>query len=100
MNFDKVRELARKHLLKSHLKIEHNLLRAEKLFIVNSALNWVFKNTSDPKVIRRYVIDLEKFLRGDVELKWLNEYLLKESRVHNDYKEKSNKEIIATSGSK
>lgn len=98
MNFDKVRELARKHLLKSHLKIKGNILHAPKLFIANSALNWVLKNTKDPKVIKRYVIDLEKYLRDEVELNWLNEYLLNE-REPNDYKEKSTKEI-ATSGSK
>lgn len=100
MNYDKVKQLARKHLLKSHLKIDDNLLLATKLFIVNSALNWIFKSTKDPKVIKRYVVDLERYLRDEVELSWLNEYLLKESRAHNDYKEKSNKEIIATSGSK
>lgn len=96
MDFEKVRELAKKHLLKSHLKRDGNLLLARKLFIVNSALNWIFSTTSDVKVIERYIIDLEKFLNGEIELKWLKQ----ESRDTDDYKKKQSKESFATSGSK
>lgn len=102
MNYDleKVKQLARRHLLKSHLKIHDNLLLANKLFIANHALNWVFNITKDARVIKKYVVDLEKYLRGDIELNWLNDLLLKKEslNIHDNEKTKSQESI--TSGSR
>lgn len=102
MNLQKVKDLAKRHILKTHLKIDDNLLHAEKLFIANSAINWVFKNTQDVKVIQKYMIDLEKYLRNEIDLKWIDCIVTKkESREYNDNKEKAGeKDFAFTSGSK
>lgn len=99
MNVEQAKQLIRKHLLKAHLRKEENILKAEKLFLVNSAINWIFKFSKDYKVIQKYVVDLEKYLVYDIELQWLKN-LNKESQTNDDHKKEAGEKSIATSGSR
>jgi hypothetical protein len=89
----KNKETAIKYLLRKHLKIKGNLLLSERLFVVNSILDWVFKNVNNQKVIEWYIADLEKYIRGKVQVGWIEKLLNNnERRDKNDYKASEAKE--------
>ena len=77
-------EQAKKHILKNYLKCEDNLFISEKLFIANSAVNWIFANTKNPVIVNQYIADICKYLQGDYELYWKNGVLTKKKVIKND----------------
>jgi hypothetical protein len=80
-----------KSILKSHLKINNNLFLSEKLFVAKSAINWIFDNTKYPDVIKHYLKDVEKYLKGELLLSWSNGVLIKKKVKTNDTTEKEKK---------
>jgi hypothetical protein len=65
------KESARKYLVSKHLKIQDNVLLADRLFIANKVIEWIFSSTKNQKVIRYIMSDLERFLNGELKLNWV-----------------------------
>jgi len=80
MNKFKDRQEATKHILRKFLTIEDNVLSSERLFIAKSIINWIFDNSKNPHVIDMYMKDLESFLKGDLELHWVDSIIKKKER--------------------
>jgi|LakMenEpi03Aug12_release.lakeMendotaPanAssembly.Ray.scaffolds.fasta_scaffold52015_7 hypothetical protein len=80
-----------KSILKSHLKVDKNVFLSEKLFVAKSAVNWIFDNTKYPDVIKHYLKDVEKYLKGELLLSWSNGVLIKKKVKTNDITEKEKK---------
>ncbi len=81
------RHEAIKYILKNFLVIENNILLSERLFIGKSIINWIFDNSKNPQVIDMYMKDLELFLNGKLDLKWINGIITKKKENKNDHKE-------------
>jgi len=80
----KDKQQVRKHLIKNYLLIDNNIFVSNKLFIANSALNWIYDNTKNPEVVRHYVLDIYKYLKGEYELAWIKGILTKKKVIKND----------------
>ncbi len=89
---DKDKELLLKGILKKYLKKEDNIYLSERLFIAKSILNWIFENSKHPNVINLYVKDLEKYLNGEMDLKWINGIITKKSKKENKNDNKKTKD--------
>ena len=93
MLFIKNKDDAINYILKKYLKIQDNVLLSERLFIANSVLDWIYRSTNNQKVIDAYLNDLEEYLKGNLDLRWIDGVVIKkESRDKNDYKESEAKE--------
>lgn len=77
-----------KSLLKNYLKVEKNLFISNKLFIANSGINWIYNNTKNIEVIKHYLKDIDKYLKGDIDLYWSNGILTKKKVKENDITKK------------
>lgn len=86
MNKFKDREEAIKHILKKFLIIENNILLSERLFIAKSIINWIFTNSKNQYVIEMYMKDLELFLEGKLDLRWVDGIITKKKESKNDNK--------------
>lgn len=73
-----------KSMLKNYLKVDNNLYISNKLFIANTAINWIFSHTKDINIIKYYMKDVEKHLKGDLQLSWINGILTKKKVIQND----------------
>jgi hypothetical protein len=80
----KNKEQVRKHLIKNYLTIDNNIFISNKLFIANSALNWIYDNTKNPEVVKHYILDIYKYLKGEYELAWIKGILTKKKVIKND----------------
>jgi len=89
---DKDKDLLLKGIVKKYLKIEDNILLSERLFIAKSILNWIFENSKHPNVINLYMKDLEKYLNGEMELKWINGIITKKSKKEDKNDNKKTKD--------
>jgi hypothetical protein len=89
---DKDKDLLLKGIIKKYLKIEDNILLSERLFIAKSILNWIFENSKHPNVINLYMKDLEKYLNGEMELKWINGIITKKSKKEDKNDNKKTKD--------
>ena len=61
-------------LYKKHAKIEGNLIKAEKLFMINSLINTLFagidyKNV-DKKQLAEYASLVDMYIKNEVDLRW------------------------------
>jgi hypothetical protein len=65
---------------------------SERLFIAKSILNWIFENSKHPNVINLYMKDLEKYLNGEMELKWINGIITKKSKKEDKNDNKKTKD--------
>ena len=65
------KENARKYIISKHLISKDNVLLAERLFIANKVIEWIFSSTKNQKVIKYVMSDLEKFLKGELKLNWV-----------------------------
>jgi len=81
------RNEAIKHILKNFLVIEDNILLSERLFIAKSIINWIFDNSKNECVIDMYMKDLELFLKGKLDLRWVDGIITKKKETKNDSKE-------------
>jgi hypothetical protein len=82
-----------KYFLRKYLRKRGNLILSQRLFVVNNVLDWIFKSTNDRKVINSYIIDLENYIKGYIELSWIEKIInKKERKVDNDYKKSKTKE--------
>jgi hypothetical protein len=77
-----------KSLLKNYLKIDKNLFISNKLFIANSGINWIYNNTKNVELIKHYLKEIDKYLKGDIELYWSNGTLTKKKAKDNDNSKK------------
>ena len=92
MLFIKNKDDAINYILKKYLKIQDNVLLSERLFIANSVLDWIYRSTNNQKVIDAYLNDLEEYLKGNLDLRWIDGVVIKkESRDNNDYKDSEEK---------
>jgi hypothetical protein len=89
---DKDKDLLLKGIVKKYLKIEDNILLSERLFIAKSILNWIFENSKHPNVINLYMKDLEKYLNGEMELKWINGIITKKFKKEDKNDNKKTKD--------
>lgn len=80
------RSEAVKYILKKFLIIEDNILLSERLFIAKSIINWIFDNSKSEHVIDMYMKDLESYLKGELELRWINGIITKKKENTNDNK--------------
>lgn len=80
------KEQATKQILKKYLSINGNLFLSEKLFIAISVVSWIFDNVKSEPVKKVYFDDVERYLKGDLELKWFNGLIVK-----NKFPKKENK---------
>lgn len=71
------KEQAIKTILKNHLSSSGNLFLSEKLFIAKSVINWIFDNVKSEPVKKVYFDDVDKYLKGDLDLKWFNGLIIK-----------------------
>lgn len=92
MNKFKDREEAIKHILKKFLIIQNNILLSERLFIAKSIINWIFDNSKNSHVIDMYMKDLESFLKGDLDLRWVDGIITKKKESKNDNKKSKSTE--------
>lgn len=60
--------------------IEGNVVHAEKLFVINTVINHIFKNkdyrTLDKDIIVQYGELINKFLKNEVDIYWKDDRLL------------------------
>ena len=87
MKYYKDKEEAIKYILRNFLVIENNIFLSERLFIAKSIINWIFQNSKNPQVIDMYMKDLELFLNGKLDLKWVDGIITKKKETKNDHKE-------------
>lgn len=80
------KEQAIKALLKKHLTMNNNLFLSEKLFVAKSVINWIFDNIKSEPVKKVYFEDVEKYLKGDLELKWFNGLIIKNKSIKKEDK--------------
>lgn len=80
------RNEAIRHILKNFLVIEDNILLSERLFIAKSIINWIFDNSKNEYVIDMYMKDLELFLKGKLDLRWVDGIITKKKESKNDSK--------------
>ena len=93
MLFIKNKDDAINYILKKYLKIQDNVLLSERLFVANSVLDWIYNSTKNQKVIDAYLNDLEEYLKGNIQLSWIDGVVIKkESRDKNDHKESEEQE--------
>ena len=86
----KDKKSAIKYLIKKYYKKIDNVLLFEDLFITKQVVEWVFESTRNPKVVKSFMEDLEKYLNGEIHLKWVEAIIAKrESRVKNVHNEKA-----------
>ena len=71
------KEQAIKIILKKHLSINGNLFLSEKLFVAKSVINWIFDNVKSDPVKKVYFENVDKYLKGDLDLKWYNGLIVK-----------------------
>jgi hypothetical protein len=69
MNY-KNKEEAITAILKKYLVIQNNMLLSERLFVAKSIINWIFQNSKNPLIIKSYLEDVERHIKGDLELSW------------------------------
>lgn len=88
----KTKQDALKYIIKRHFKKEENVLFSEHLFKARLIIDWIFDNIFEAKAIVHYIQDLEKYLKGEIKLEWVEKVVLtKESEIHNDYKKQEDK---------
>lgn len=81
-----------KYILRKFLVIEENILLSERLFIAKSIINWIFSNSKNEYVIEMYMKDLESFLNGDLDLRWVDGIITKKKESKNDNKKSKSTE--------
>lgn len=84
----KNKEKVIKAFLKNYLKIDKNLFSSERLFIANSGINWIYKNTNNADLIKHYLKEIDKHLKGEIDLFWSNGTLIKKKAKENDNSKK------------
>ena len=92
MNKYKDREDAIKYILRKFLIIENNIFLSERLFVAKSIINWIFDNSKNSHVIDMYMKDLESFLKGDLDLRWVDGIITKKKESKNDNKKSKSTE--------
>lgn len=60
-----INSLYRKYAVK-----EDNLIILERLFVAASVIRWSFKNSSRGDEILQYLMQVEKYLEGEINLYW------------------------------
>jgi len=71
------KEQAIRTILKKHLSVNDNLFLSQKLFVAKSVINWIFDNVKTEPVKKVYFEDVEKYLKGELDLKWFNGLIIK-----------------------
>ena len=66
----KNKEEATTAILKKYLVIQDNMLLSERLFVAKSIINWIFQNSKNPLIIKSYLEDVERHIKGDLDLSW------------------------------
>lgn len=85
INF-KNKENIKKYLIKKYLVVNNNIYSSEKLFVANTAINWIFDKIKDTEVIKHYVMEIDKFLKGEQDLRWVNGILSKKKANNHEKK--------------
>lgn len=67
-------------LYRKYSSKEDNLIIAERLFVAASVVKWVFKNANRGDEIIQYLLQVEKYLEGEINLYW-EEDVIKVGRV-------------------
>lgn len=80
------KEQAIKAILKKHLATSENLFLSERLFVAKSVINWIFDNIKSEPVKKVYFEDVDKYLKGDLELKWFNGLIIKNKSLKKENK--------------
>jgi hypothetical protein len=57
-------------LFKKYSTQEENIIHLERLFMAASVIRWVFRVTNKPEEIVQYMGQIEKYLKGELELYW------------------------------
>lgn len=91
MTNDRVKELAVKSLLSKYLIKKDNILLSERLFTAKSFINWIFDNIKTDAVKKVYLEDVEKYLKGDMDMKWLNGLIVKSKSTKKEEKNDNKK---------
>ena len=60
-----------KFLLK-YIEKKDNIYFSNRLFVANTVLNWVLTSFNEQKVIKYYLKEIEKHLKGEITLYWEN----------------------------
>jgi hypothetical protein len=64
-----------KKMIKDFAIPEDNVFYAERLFVANTVLNWVLKNTKEERQRKQYITQIEKHLVGEITLYWDDEVI-------------------------
>jgi hypothetical protein len=59
-----------KNLIKKYVNKSDNIFMSQRLFMAASVVRWVFENTKTPDQIIQYLMQVEKYLEGELELYW------------------------------
>lgn len=67
-------------LFLKYATIEENVVHADKLFIINTVINYVFKNndyrTIDKKLLLEYGELLNRYLKNEVDIYWQGDTIM------------------------
>jgi hypothetical protein len=76
-----LKEKAMKRIIKKLLKIDGNLLLSENIFSAKKVVDWILSTTKDPKVIDKFMLDLERHLEGSSRVSWVEEVFSKKKVI-------------------
>lgn len=61
-----------KDLINKYLKKDENVYYLDRLFVANTVIRWIFDETKQQGEILQYLIQVDKFLNGEINLYWKN----------------------------
>ncbi len=59
-----------KNILSDFMKVDNNVYHGEKLFIAHTVLQWAFKNSSNKEQLNFYILQVRRYLRGELTIFW------------------------------
>jgi hypothetical protein len=69
-----------RNLFNKYAKIEENVVHAEKIFIINSVINYIYRDSDKNKVDKDELMffgeAIDRYLKNEVDIRWKNGKLI------------------------
>lgn len=59
-------------LIKKFSQKKDNVYYLNRLFVANTVIRWIFRETSQHEEILQYLMQVERFLKEEIDLYWKN----------------------------
>ena len=75
MAMETAEEAVKELIVKRPVDKDGNLLHTSRIFVAASVIRWIYENTNTKEQIMHYLSQVEKHLKGELEMYWENDLI-------------------------